>query len=219
MVLKKSKNPFLHPNHPLYEPEKWNKNISIKKSHNCYTYALNIISKKQSDICLKWMKKMNVKKCRWIKPQVGMSNSNILREKYPLIKLSCSKIIRKIQKENPYLIYLKKNKHKNVPYGYYKIALFLKNNFNDYHFYRQDKDKIWSHKNGHRRVKKTDEKNRIIYDIEKADHGIFNVFCGYFACPISLKKKKISVATYKDFLRLTNQQKKLKIIKNELNKF
>ena len=34
-------------NHPIYEPEKWNKDINIKKTHNCYAYALNLIDKEQ----------------------------------------------------------------------------------------------------------------------------------------------------------------------------
>lgn len=193
------KNYLTHPNHPIYEPDKWNKNIGIKKSHNCYTYALNIINKKQAKLCLKWMKHNQNKKCNWVKAQVGMKHLKIIREKYQFKNLSCSKIKKRLLKENPFLIYLKKNQ--NIPYGYYKIALYLKNNFEDYHFYRQDKDGIWSHKNGHRRVKRTDEKGRIIYNIKKADHGIFHIFCGFFACPIDLKKKKISVATFQDFNR------------------
>ena len=29
----------------IYEPSKWNDDIFIRKSHNCYSYALNIIQK------------------------------------------------------------------------------------------------------------------------------------------------------------------------------
>ena len=42
-------------NHLIYEPEIWNKDINIKRTHNCYAYALNLIDKKQADICKKYL--------------------------------------------------------------------------------------------------------------------------------------------------------------------
>ena len=45
-------------NVPVYEPNKWNSNKYIKKSHNCYAYALNLIDKKRATKC----KKMKTKK-------------------------------------------------------------------------------------------------------------------------------------------------------------
>ena len=39
------------PDHPVFEPERWNKNKYIRKSHNCYSYALNIIDRKLTRRC------------------------------------------------------------------------------------------------------------------------------------------------------------------------
>ena len=38
-------------NTPMYEPNKWNSNKYVKKSHNCYAYALNLIDSKQTKHC------------------------------------------------------------------------------------------------------------------------------------------------------------------------
>ena len=49
-------NSNLHaPGHPVYEPERWNKNKYIRKSHNCYSYALNIIDDKLVNNCKRLM--------------------------------------------------------------------------------------------------------------------------------------------------------------------
>ena len=45
------------PDHPIYEPERWNKNKYIRKSHNCYSYALNIIDNKLAGRCKKIIRK------------------------------------------------------------------------------------------------------------------------------------------------------------------
>jgi len=41
---------------PIYEPNKWNKNKYILKSHNCYMYALNKIDKKIMNTCKKYIR-------------------------------------------------------------------------------------------------------------------------------------------------------------------
>lgn len=43
----------------IYEPQKWNDDIFIRKSHNCYSYALNIIEKKRINECKQQLKKTN----------------------------------------------------------------------------------------------------------------------------------------------------------------
>ena len=41
---------------PIFEPNKWNKNKYILKSHNCYMYALNKIDKKIMNTCKKYIR-------------------------------------------------------------------------------------------------------------------------------------------------------------------
>ena len=57
--------------HPIYEPEIWNKDINIKRTHNCYAYALNLIYKEQANICKKYIKITNKKDCPSLRPQPG----------------------------------------------------------------------------------------------------------------------------------------------------
>lgn len=47
------------PGHPVYEPERWNKNKYVRKSHNCYSYALNIIDDKLAGRCKRIITKGN----------------------------------------------------------------------------------------------------------------------------------------------------------------
>ena len=44
-----------HPDHPKYEPGKWN-NKFVKKSHNCYAYAMNTIKQKYVEDCINYKK-------------------------------------------------------------------------------------------------------------------------------------------------------------------
>ena len=53
-------------NYPKYEPTRWNTNKFICKSHNCYMYALNIISKSYIEKCKKDFSKKT--KCRRLLP-------------------------------------------------------------------------------------------------------------------------------------------------------
>ena len=51
----------------------------------------------------------------------------------------------------------------------------------DCHFYRQDSDGLWSHKQGNAPIQKTDESGKPIIDPETADRGRYTVFVGYYA--------------------------------------
>lgn len=49
----------------------------------------------------------------------------------------------------------------------------------DYHWYRQDKGGMWSHKVGMSRVTNLDNSRQPITDPETANRGIYTDFCGY----------------------------------------
>lgn len=51
----------------------------------------------------------------------------------------------------------------------------------DYHWYRQDADGYWSHKQGTTAVKRTDDSGMLITDPETCDRGSYTNFVGYFA--------------------------------------
>ena len=65
------------------------------------------------------------------------------------------------------------------PAGTYKVALVASNN--DYHWYRQDADGLWSHKRGLNPVERTDYSGNLIIDPYIADRGEYTEFLGYYA--------------------------------------
>ena len=55
--------------------------------------------------------------------------------------------------------------------------------FNDYHWYRRDRDGKWSHKPGSTPATNLDSSGNPITDPRTADRGLYTVFCGcYCVC-------------------------------------
>jgi len=163
-----------------YEPDKWNQNIFIRKSHNCYSYALNLIEVKRTSKC---------------KKKKTVSKKNICLRKHPMDKMkqfefhSCSELISSILEEFPKI--KKVHKLTLVPDGYYRVALFLLNrkdhhhlSLNDFHFYRQDSNGYWSHKDGWRKATNKDKTGKLITDPESVEKKNNSQLCTYFIFPI-----------------------------------
>ena len=172
-------------NHPKYEPEKWNKDKYIRKTHNCYAYALNLINKDYAKLCKKYMNKTKKHNCHGLRPQPGQYSGFI--DEHRGIPYRCTKINRRLLRDNPSIKKIR-NLTQKCPKNYYKIALVHSNN--DYHFYREDNNGLWSHKDGWRKATNKDAKGRLIKDPKKADRGKYKTFCGYYIAPISKNLKK-----------------------------
>ena len=126
---------------PTYKPKKWNNYSNIKNNNNCYSYAVNN------------------KNHKFGKPQPGyFSGFNHIQEK----QYKCVSFFKRILNDIP-SVYLTsfKQKCKN---GFHKafFAIDSKKNEHDYHFYRQDKNKLWSHKPGTTNVINYDADYKII---------------------------------------------------------
>jgi len=190
-----------HEDHPRYEPQKWNLNPYIRKSHNCYTYALNIRNKSITNLCkhhlfhhhhIHYHSKKNLKRCpRPLPIRKHITTPN----KY----FRCSDIIKYMTKKFNII----KPKKGICPYGYYKIALFLVYSeidykyLNDFHFYRQDNDGTWSHKDGWRKVTNKDSHGTIINNPELcAKRTSTNIFCGYYCVPNNISYNNKNLKTY-----------------------
>ena len=108
-----------------YEPEKWNDNDDIKTTHNCYTYALGKIVPKLTS-----------------KAQPGYASgfNHIEDSQY-----KCKYFKDRLIKDSPGS-YIENFDNACLP-GFYKVFLALDVQ-NDYHWYRQDRNKFWSHKPG-----------------------------------------------------------------------
>ena len=106
---------------------------------------------------------------------------------YPSIRTNeynCDSIFKRIKADNPSV---KKTKFKKkCPKGFYKAfyALSLDGD-TDYHFYRQDQNGLWSHKNSWRKATNKDAKGRLIKDPKKCDRGKFTIFCDYYMVKIT----------------------------------
>jgi hypothetical protein len=108
-----------------YKPQLWNDDSNIKNSHNCYTYALGKI-----------VKGLNSK----AQPGYASGFDHIEDQDY-----DCKSFRERLKKDSPGS-YLEKHDNSCLP-GFYKVFLALDPK-NDYHWYRQDKSKFWSHKPG-----------------------------------------------------------------------
>jgi len=145
-----------------YNPSLWNDINSIKKSHNCYTYALGKIVK-------------NLKN----KAQPGYASGyNHISNK----NFNCESFKERLRKDSPGT-YLEKFDNKCLP-GFYKIFLAIDPK-NDYHWWRQNSDQYWSHKPGSTNVTNLDASNKLIKNPvlsnRKFKHRNYYEPC-FFAC-------------------------------------
>ena len=145
-----------------YTPDKYNKNYNIKSTHNCYSYALGkIVNDLES------------------KAQPGYASgfNHITNDDY-----NCKSFRKRLKKDSPGS-YLEKFDNSCLP-GFYKIFLALDPK-NDYHWYRQDKSKYWSHKPGSTDVVNTDADGKKISNPLKSNrnfkHRNYYKPC-FFAC-------------------------------------
>ena len=178
--------------HPVFEPEKWNKDKNIKKAHNCYSYALNLIHKDQGELCGKYMNKTKKNFCSMLKPQPGRYAGYVDEYKKKRI-YTCKKVHKRMKKDNPLIRKLRPNQ--KCPDGYYKMALTIREDLLDYHYYRQDKSGLWSHKMGSNAVTNKDASGKVIRDPQFADRGRYTIFCGYYMVPNKKSLKRMSNKT------------------------
>ena len=148
-----------------YDPEKWNKIFKIKSTHNCYSYALGKI--------VPGLKS---------KAQPGYASGF---NHISINDFDCKSFYKRLKKDVPGT-YLENFDNACVP-GFYKIFLALDPK-NDYHWWRQDSNQLWSHKPGSSSVVDVDAsgkkiKNPLLSD-RKFKHRNYYKPC-FFACILS----------------------------------
>ena len=126
---------------PTYNPNYWNNNKNIKNNNNCYSYSVNN------------------KNHQFGKPQPGYFArfNHIQNNQY-----KCAHFFKRILNDIP-SVYLTSFKQK-CKKGFHKAFFAIDSNKNehDYHFYRQDKNQLWSHKPGTTNVINYDANYKII---------------------------------------------------------
>ena len=152
-----------------YDPDKWNDN-GITDAHNCYDYAFNNIDHKQK-----------------IKTQPGeLSN---YKDKKQIFK--CDFIEPRLLKDHKDNLYISNFYDKCKPY-HYKIALLMDEN-DDYHFMRQDKNGLWSHKPGPNNITNKDSDNNLISNPAESNNKIssynYDKVCNYYCVHNTAEQK------------------------------
>ena len=205
----------------------YNEDPYLRESHNCYSYFLNLKSKEAYDLCKKTYK--NNKICRRSQPGYASHHPSLNKPDF-----NCPNIMKRTLSDNPNIFQVTKDF--NCGEDYYKGALVVAPE-RDYHYYRLNEEKIWSHKPGYKPSTYIDAKQKIITDPEQADRDYgdtlnYKDFCGYMCVPKDPKKKYMKMYndsnnnTYnntnynKPLTRLdkTLKNKVRKIIKNRNNK-
>jgi hypothetical protein len=166
---------------PKYEPDRWNKRKEIRTTHNCFSYAFNIMDSRQIKACLE------DPNCDVPFHQPGsISGWPKFNNKDPK---TCPNMIARLLGDNPTLT--PSAFELRCPNGTSKIALVVDPD-QDYHFLRQDKTGYWSQKGGAQPVTNLDAQGHTIYDPQLANHNHTRIrgdplnydrFCGFFCVP------------------------------------
>jgi hypothetical protein len=168
---------------PRYQPEKYNNDPSIYKSHNCYTYSMNVMDPSSISQC----RKNQGKNCRGFFHQPGALHG----DRYALNvenRRTCAVVEKLMKSDVPEIT--NTTFEAKCPSGSSKIALVVDKG-EDYHFYRQDADGMWSHKDGSNKVKRYDALKRPIFNPQTASRDYrwqgsdlnYEDFCGFYSVP------------------------------------
>lgn len=168
---------------PDFDPDIYNKYKGIKEAHNCFAYAFNFLG--LPDTCTK-------NECPIGYPQPGRASG------YPswskVKGKRCPDLIGRLLGDVPDIRMTRFEKR--CPKGMTKIAPVIDED-EDYHFFRQDSNGLWSHKPGATDVSPLDATKRLIFDPLLASRmypqsGLnYDRFCGYMCVPTD--KKKINI--------------------------
>ncbi len=169
---------------PKFDPMRYNKDAAAYKSHNCYSYSMNVLDKKLVELC---RRKGENYSCRQNFHQPGALNG----ARYALNaseRRQCPVVEKLMIDDTPQIE--KTDFYSKCPKGKSKIALVVDPG-EDYHFYRQDSDGMWSHKDGSNKVKRYDALKRPIFNPKYASRDYewqgsdlnYTDFCGFYCVP------------------------------------
>jgi hypothetical protein len=142
---------------PQYKPSEWNDFDTlgvggIQFNNNCYNYACNIVNN------------------TFAQPGAGSGN--------PFATLDCAGVGAGVQADG--LIFSSDFIFGCLGLDFsHRVALAIWPG-EDFHFYRQDRSGMWSHKPGSTEVTNEDNSENLIADPQSADRGPYTVFCGFY---------------------------------------
>jgi hypothetical protein len=134
------------------------------------------------------------KGCRLMYHQPG-SIQNMSSELHTDTGRRCTVVERLMMADESALV--KTTFEAKCPVGSSKIAMVVDPG-DDYHFYRQDSNGLWSHKDGANPVKRVDAKGQLIWDPRTAARDYrprsylnYTDFCGFYCAP---RRKTVRLA-------------------------
>ena len=168
---------------PAYRPDRYNHNPLIRRTHNCWSYGMNVIDPTQLTQCEGGAKD----NCELMYHQPG-GTKGLDRILQNASGRTCKVVRRLIREDVPDI--RRTTFTRRCPAKYSKIALVVHPE-QDYHFYRQDSDGWWSHKDGSNEVKRFDADGRPIWDPRTAKRDYrpkgsflnYKDFCGFYCVP------------------------------------
>lgn len=165
---------------PEYTPSVLNALYKYVKTHNCMSYALrgNLMNMALMKQCAS---DTDCESVNFEQPGSKSGRRNAMRDE----GLRTCPVVQKLVEADVGKIDFKPASFCSVcPPGYSKVALVVHNG-TDYHWYRQDKDGLWSHKDGSNPVKNFDASNQKIFNPQNCDRDYgkdlnYSQFCGFF---------------------------------------
>ena len=186
---------------PPYTPEVWNTDPFIQQVHNCFAYALNIVSDSLAKEC------KETKICNTHQPG---EHAKWL----PMEDKTCPNLIGRILGDDEYIPI---RFEEQCPSGTSMIA-FIIDTKRDYHVLRLDDTHYFSHKGGQGPVTDKDAQGHRIADVrlanfdysKKGDNLFYNHFCGYFCVSRSKVHAAVSRGGYRKTRRLKKNTSRLR---------
>jgi hypothetical protein len=165
---------------PEYIANKLNKLYKYIKTHNCMSYALrgnfmNLYLMKQCKT------NNNCDNVNFEQPGGKSGQRDAMKKE---VLRTCNTVKNLVISDLGSKNFLPTTFCKECPAGFSKVALVVDNG-TDYHWYRQDSNGMWSHKDGSNPVKNFDAKKQKIFNPKQIsrDYGDdlnYKSFCGFF---------------------------------------
>ncbi len=135
---------------PNFEPVYWSEDGFVRDRNNCYNYANN----RRTDTY----------------GNPGEASGQ------PFEEMNCDDIEAAVLRDG---LEVCTGIDQPIPAGKARVALCVDPG-TDFHWYREDRNGMWSHKAGKGKAQNSDNSGRPISDPEKADRGAYTDFCGFY---------------------------------------
>jgi hypothetical protein len=179
---------------PAYAPDSYNGLADQQSNHNCYAYAFDINENLGAACEAKGQQAGEGCSLRFHQPgySAGFKRFGVVN------KLQCPDILARILADVPTAKVT--DFQSKCPARTSKIALVIDDK-RDYHFYRQDRGGMWSHKPGSGKVTNKDAAGNLIYDpalaarnyskgVKSKENSLdYKYFCSYMCVPRGDAKK------------------------------